>query len=116
MAWIEPVTNRTSPSENFTYSDMNRICGNINYLIDRIGSGTAIYDTYTVSDIVTSTRWTELITIVNDFADSISESHVTSDTTYTNFNGIETILLHRYQIMPFYPSNTQYPKTNLYPR
>lgn len=50
--WQEPFTSWT-PNSRVTYEDMNRIAGNINYLLPSAN----LYDQYTASDFVTVTDW-----------------------------------------------------------
>lgn len=87
MSWQTPFTNWTRNSR-VTYEDMNRIAGNLNYLLPSAN----LKDDYTASDFVTVTEWNnicnalvKLITLANvglRFSPSII-------LTYNLFNNIE---------------------------
>lgn len=87
MSWQEPFTNWTRNSR-VTYSDMNRIAGNLNYLLPSAN----LKDDYTASDFVTVTEWNNIcnalvriITLANvglRFSPSVI-------LTYNLFNNIE---------------------------
>lgn len=87
MSWQEPFTNWTRNSR-VTYADMNRIAGNLNYLLPSAN----LKDDYTATDFVTVAEWNNicnalvrLITLANvglRFSPSII-------LTYNLFNNIE---------------------------
>ena len=87
MSWQTPFTNWTRNSR-VTYTDMNRIAGNLNYLLPSAN----LKDDYTATDFVTVTEWNNicnalvrLITLANvglRFSPSIF-------LTYNLFNNIE---------------------------
>lgn len=59
MAWQNPVT--TWGDTYFTHTDMNRICGDINYLC-----GTTLKDDYTPDDIPTRQEWAQVLLYVGN--------------------------------------------------
>lgn len=87
MSWQTPFTQWTRNSR-VTYSDMNRIAGNLNYLLPSAN----LKDDYTATDFVTVTEWNHicntlvrLITLANvglRFSPSVI-------LTYNLFNNIE---------------------------
>lgn len=87
MSWQTPYTQWT-PNSRVTYADMNRIAGNLNYLLPSAN----LKDDYTATDFVTVTEWNNicnalarLITLANvgiRFSPSII-------LTYNLFNNIE---------------------------
>ena len=87
MSWQTPFTQWTRNSR-VTYTDMNRIAGNLNYLLPSAN----LKDDYTATDFVTVTEWNnicnalvKLITLANlglRFSPSII-------LTYNLFNNIE---------------------------
>lgn len=99
MAWITPKTDRTGAEPRTTATDMNRIAGNLNVL-----TGGSFKDNYTNNDIVLKSDWTALINAVQFWNED-----VTTDTTWANFNLIESTLADAY-------NGGVTPKTNLYPK
>lgn len=90
MSWQTPFTQWTQTSR-VTHEDMNRIAGNINYLLPSAN----LKDDYTASDFVTVTEWSNLcdalirlITLSN-----VDEyySTLTYGLSHTAFNKIERI-------------------------
>lgn len=96
MAWIEPVTNRTSGAARMTYNDMTRIAGDVAFLqTDILGAATISKTTWYQNDIITVELWHEIL-------DAITELGNTTGTTlldmsdymgYDNINNVETNLL-----------------------
>lgn len=87
MAWVTPVTDRPNDDTYTTYKDMNRIAGNLNYLL-----GTNIKANYTEDDIVSMTQWNRIINStkqLNHFG-----LKITSLTDYRNLNNIEKVALY----------------------
>lgn len=80
MSWQTPFTQWTQTSR-VTYTDMNRIAGNLNYLLPSAN----LKDDYTATDFVTVTEWNNicnalvrLITLANvglRFSPSIILTH-----------------------------------------
>lgn len=93
MAWIAPFTGRTGPNTRTTYLDMNRICGNINFLF-----GTNLKDDWTRADIVDRATWDGIIDVVSQLASSVGVE-VNDSTDYVNLNAIEEITLRRYSLL-----------------
>ena len=95
MAWSDPYVN-WSNGNNFTYDDMNRITGNINYLYPA-----ASLPTYTQNDILTTTDWsnvqTALATLLaaSGVAGTIPGNSMTADT----MNAVEGLLLEIYDFL-----------------
>ena len=88
MAWITPKTDWLE-TDRCTYSDMNRIAGNVNEIC-----GTSLKANYTQDDVVTLAEWQAIVSAIESKAnevgyviiDGIGES-VTAD----NFNAAESI-------------------------
>lgn len=101
MAWITPVTDRTSGSARMTYEDMNRITGNLEWLYDECVNssipiaGSAISQTnWTRDDIITTTFWAELLACLENVCTALSytpKDKATYDMTWSNINVIEDI-------------------------
>ena len=84
---ITPIFNRTSSDARMTYTDMNRICSNINEIC-----GGALKTTWTNSDIVDEGTWCAIC----DLARSLGRYPVTYDADYINVNHIERSLFDQY--------------------
>lgn len=98
MAWITPVTDRTSGSAMLTYEDMNRITGNIGYLYDLCQSmgitiaGSRISKTeWTQNDIISVSDWSNLLTCLGNARNAVG--YIATDPTYLmtwdNINEVE---------------------------
>ena len=98
MAWVTPVTDRTSGSAMMTYEDMNRITGNIGYLYDlcvsegiTISGSRITKTTWTRDDLIYKTNWTNLLTCLANTRDAVG--YVATDPTYLmtwdNINEVE---------------------------
>lgn len=61
MAWQDPVTT-WSNGNRFTYNDMNRIAGNVNFLYPSAN----LKDDYTQNDFLTTTQWSALTSALQD--------------------------------------------------
>ena len=61
MAWQTPYTT-WSNGNRFTYDDMNRIAGNVNYLYP----AASLKADYTNNDILTTTQWAALLSALQD--------------------------------------------------
>ena len=91
MAWITPKTD-WAETDFCTYSDMNRIAGNLNYLLD----ASTLKDDYTQNDVVTLTEWEAIIDAIEtlsalygyDYNDILNNS-----ATAQNFANVETLTL-----------------------
>ena len=103
MAWVEPVTDRQDGSAMMTYTDMNRITGNLRWLYDTgeekgyTIAGSAISKTsWTQNDIITATFWAELLTCLANVCNAIAytpETEPTDQMLFDNINQVETIEL-----------------------
>ncbi len=99
MAWITPVTDRDT-SAVCTYSDMNRIAGNINYiypgagLTEDYGQNDATDQTY-----VTASRWQDILDALEtvELTLGFNDPAPTELMTYDNFNLVEELTL-KYKI------------------
>ena len=89
MAWITPKTD-WGPESTVTYDDMNRIGGNINYLLD----AAVVKDDYTASDFVYATEWAAIVSALEQVQELAGMDPELPDYTTSsyNFNLVETIL------------------------
>lgn len=89
MAWVDPCTD-WAPYDRFTYGDMNRICGNINYLmgVDNLRTDWAQDDILKLAD------WQPVKNTVNALASAVKLTHiaVTDALTSDNIDNLETII------------------------
>lgn len=99
MAWITPVTDREANSRT-TYTDMNRIVGNIAHL-----GGDPVKLSYTQTDIVKAAEWEYIVTFVQTY-----DANVTASTRFDNLNALEAALLRAHGL---YPAETLYPSDDL---
>lgn len=91
MAWITPKTNWIY-SDRVTADDMNRICGNINYLLGE----ERLQKVYTEEDYVFLSEWVEIVRafmLVQVAAGIANPEKPTDAVTSYNFNLIESICL-----------------------
>lgn len=99
MAWITPVTDRTSGSAMMTAEDMNRITGDVKYLEEELtGSSTISKTSWTNSDFIYASFWHEMLGIIEDLLDlaGITGEVMTDLMTYDNINAVETNLQKLY--------------------
>lgn len=89
MAWVEPVTDWL-PSSRFTYDDMNRICGNLNYLV----GSSKFKVNWGENDILTVSDWDAVKTLANNLgrAYNIAFRSITNDMTASNIDELETLI------------------------
>ena len=99
MAWITPVTDREANSRT-TYTDMNRIVGNIAHL-----GGDPVKLSYTQTDIVKAAEWSYIVTFAQ-----VYDANVTDSTRFDNLNALEAALIRAHEL---YPAETLYPSDNL---
>ena len=91
MSWIEPKTD-WQETDRCTYADINRIAGNINYLVD----SDLLKDDYDQDDVITLTEWNLLLTALSALAEAVKftpEEEPDTSTIALNFNRLETIIL-----------------------
>lgn len=112
--WVKPVFNRTSGNARMTYKDMNRITGNIDFLLDNLGlvglapvneqEGTLYtYEgktEWTQNDIISVNDWTLILEGFQHVVDAVGydpETDPDYDMGWENINNIERILwlMHR---------------------
>lgn len=87
MVWIEPNTSWLE-TDRCKYTDINRIAGNINYLL---GADTLKAD-YTQNDVITLAEWNLILMALDLLAEAAGYSPEDKpDTTATarNFNAVE---------------------------
>ena len=96
MAWLEPVTDRGESSWCLP-SDLNRIDGNINYLI-----GTSLKTDFDEDDFLTVGQWEDIInntvSACNKYGIKYTQTP-TFDMTSDNFNNVENLLLMCYEML-----------------
>lgn len=104
MAWITPVTNRTTGAIH-TATDQNRITGNLDYLTTVLAehslySGAVVSKTsYTINDYISTEEWANLLEVLDDLQEalSLSATEAASDAmTYQNMNVVESLTLQIY--------------------
>lgn len=87
--WIYPRTD-WAPNDRFTPTDMNRICGDINYLtgVDNLRTN------WTQDDILDRADWQAVKNTVNALAIAVKLTHiaVTDALTSDNIDNLETII------------------------
>ena len=108
MAWTTPVTDRGEVATCLP-EDLNRICGNINYL-----AGTSLSTSYTSNDFLTYTQWQAIVTntiaCCNKYGIYYTQAP-NNDMTSANFNNIENLLLQCYDRLNLWQ---QQAKSNIY--
>ena len=106
MAWITPVTDRTSGAY-MTLSDMNRIVGNIDYLTTELTeyglyTGASLQKTsYTHNDYITVADWNDVLYVLERLSDQTAVevgAQADTSTTYENMNAVESITLAIYEL------------------
>lgn len=113
MAWITPVTDRINGAR-MTVTDMNRICGNIDYLTTELtahslySGPTLSKTTYTYNDYVTLAEWTEIIRVLSTLVaqTAVETEQADMSTTYQNMNAVESMTLAVYDLYQMLLSQT----------
>lgn len=88
MAWITPKTDWLE-TDRCTYSDMNRIAGNVNELC-----GTSLKADYTQNDAVTLAEWRAIISALVAKAEEagyVIIDEIGESVTAENFNAAESV-------------------------
>ena len=110
MAWIEPVTDRTSGARH-TLTDQNRIAGNLDWLATetsarQLYSGPTITKTaYVYNDYIAVDEWANILEVLTALITALNvttEETATDAMTYTNMNAVESLTLavyERYQLL-----------------
>lgn len=110
MAWIEPVTDRTSGARH-TLTDQNRIAGNLDWLATetrshQLYSGPSVTKTaYTYNDYMDVTHWPNLLEVLTALQSALNieaTETATNDMTWQNMNAVESLTLavyERYQLL-----------------
>ena len=87
-SWQEPYTTWLE-TDRCTYADINRIAGNLNYLLD----DDALKADYTQDDVITMEEWTDIVDAVIGLVESEGLYNVeelpNTDATALNFNIVE---------------------------
>lgn len=90
MAWTTPKTD-WSDADMFTYDDINRQAGNINYLLP----GANLKDDYTQDDVITLSEWEALLdalqTLIDTTEFTLDGDFPDTSTTGLNFNNVEDL-------------------------
>lgn len=89
MAWVTPVYNRV-PGARMTAADMNRICGNINYLY----AAANLPVDWTSNDLVSVTMWKKILSGLDKAKTALGYTTTIKPTnaqTYQNVNNIERL-------------------------
>lgn len=127
MAWITPVTDRTTGAY-CTVTDMNRIAGNLDWLATTLtahqlyGGATVAKKTYTTNDYVSVDDWADILSVLNALVAAMlteQTESANSELTYTNFNTVETLTLQvykRYQLLSSQASANHYAGDDIYPQ
>lgn len=108
MAWQTPVIDRGQTATCLP-DDLNRICGNINYLI-----GTSLSTGYTSNDFLTLSQWRAITqsTIIACNKYGIYYTQAPNDAmTSENFNNVENLLLQCYERLNLWQRQAN---TNIY--
>lgn len=108
MAWTEPKTD-WSDDDFFTYEDINRITGNINYLYP----AAALKSDYSARDILTLDDWNSVITALGILKAALGTGGELpeSETSSSVFNTAESLLSAlkvRYDLIALNAAATQY--------
>lgn len=110
MAWIEPVTDRTSGARH-TLTDQNRIAGNLDWLATetrshQLYSGPSVTkNAYTYNDYMDVTHWPNLLEVLTALQSALNieaTETATNDMTWQNMNAVESLTLavyERYQML-----------------
>jgi len=98
MAWITPVTDRKSDRAKMTYTDMNRISGNCQELLDflyvaKLSPIKTVTTTYSQNHIVTTNEWYGIVAETNHIKTTCFITGDDADTAphYLSVNRIEEI-------------------------
>nr|DAF87272.1 MAG TPA: hypothetical protein [Siphoviridae sp. ctDsE1] len=106
MAWQEPKTD-WSAADHFTYADLNRINGNVNYLV---GSAILPVD-YTQNSFLTLSAWKTLTAQIAQMTAAANLSPVLIDTQVTadNVRKIELAIAEVKVYFELAAKNKEYP-------
>lgn len=89
MAWITPKTD-WSNGNRFTFDDMNRIAGNVNFLYPAAN----LKADWTQNDMLTLSAWNDLLDALQTliYASGVSASVPGSDMTGDTMNEVEDLI------------------------
>lgn len=125
MAWITPVTDRTSGAYH-TVTDQNRIVGNLDYLATELtahslyNGSTVSKTSYTYDDYISVSDWADILSVLNAMISALAlEVTETADDsmTYTNMNTVESLTLavyNRLQLLLSQANNNRYVGDDIY--
>lgn len=91
MSWITPKTDWLE-TDRCTYTDINRIAGNVNYLLD----SDTLKDDYTQDDVIALTEWEAILEALSGLAEAskyVPEDVPDASTTSLNMNVVEAMIL-----------------------
>ena len=125
MPWITPVTDRTDGAY-CTVTDMNRIAGNLDWLATELNTyqlyygATVAKTTYVYNDYVSIADWQDILSVLKSIATALipdDENEADEQTTYENFNMVESITLAIYeqlQLLLSQAANNHYAGDDIY--
>ena len=92
MAWQEPYTE-WSAGDSVTYEDMNRITGNLNYLLN-----SETLPEYGEHGVLWLTGWNSILAAVEQVRRDLGmeQAEITNETTAVNFSELETFIYEAY--------------------
>ena len=104
MAWVTPVTDRTSGTDMMTYEDMNRLSGNVSHLYNyAVGHGYTVEGgdvdktSWTQNDIITKSNWDSLLSVLSAVRNAAGLSDASGGLLYwSDVNTFETYTLETY--------------------
>lgn len=100
--WTTPVTDRVDGSARMTYTDMNRITGNVAFLQDAIYGAISISQTtWTYNDIIARAFWEDMLTSLREMAaiENVTVLDMSNEMTWQNINNVETMILNMYNAL-----------------
>lgn len=127
MAWITPVTDRTTGAMH-TLQDQNRIAGNLDYLATEYNAhglyfgATINKSAYVYNDYITVGDWENILDVLSDLLEATAietSGTATSAMTYENMNTVESLSLDLYdrlELLLSQANNNHYPGQGLYTR
>lgn len=104
MAWITPVTDRTSGTDMMTYEDMNRISGNVSHLYNyavghgyTVSGGDVDKTSWTQNDIIEKQNWESLLSVLSAVRNAAGLMDASGGLTYwSDVNTFESYTLETY--------------------
>jgi hypothetical protein len=111
MSWIWPVYDRTiydlkgmTAKGKCTYTDFNRICGDINHMASLLGLNIKLKYTWVGTDVPVKADWDAIVNAVVKLGQALQPlpdeyldlSYLNSPPDFTDFNKVEQDLLQMY--------------------